>query len=82
VVAPQAPTCVAEQLERTQYGSLTKLVVSVLVSLLYTLVSLVIAAAVMLSLILVIPWLLLAPLIVAGLAINLAGFVLGGLGLI
>ena len=82
VVLSRAPTRVAQRHERTQRGSLTTVVVSVLASLLYTVVSLVIAAAVILSAILVVPWLLLVPIIVAGLAIIIAGFVLGGLGLI
>jgi hypothetical protein len=82
VVTPQAPTRVAERGERTQYGSLATVVVSVPAALLYTVVSLAIAAAVILSAILVVPWLLLMPAIVAGLAIKITGFVLGGLGLI
>jgi hypothetical protein len=77
----QAPTRVAERHERTQYGSLATVVVSALATLLYTVVSLMIAATVVLSLIVVVPWLLLAPAILIGLIVSLAGFALCGLGI-
>lgn len=53
-----------------------------LAGILYTVISLTMAAVVIVTLILILPWLLLLPVIVIGLLISLAGFVLSSLGLI
>jgi hypothetical protein len=70
-----------QRVERSPF-SLLSLVSSMLATTLYTLVSVMFAALATAAFVLVLPWLLLAPMIVTGLLISLAGFVLGGLGLI
>jgi hypothetical protein len=76
-----AKTQLAQRRERSQLNlmSFTALIVAAIA---YTFVSLTIAVITIVTLVLVAPWLLLAPLIVVGLLISLAGLVFGGLGLI
>jgi hypothetical protein len=57
-------------------------IASLFAAIAYTLISLTIAVVAIATLVLVVPWLLLAPMIVVGVLTNLAGFVFGGLGLI
>jgi hypothetical protein len=76
-----AKTQVAQRRERSQL-SLMSFMASLFAAIAYTFVSLTIAVVAIVTLVLVVPWLLLAPMIVVGLLINLAGFVFGGLGLI
>lgn len=71
----------AQHGDSRQFGVLSY-VASMLAGILYTVISLTMAAVVIVTLILILPWLLLLPVIVIGLLISLAGFVLSSLGLI
>jgi hypothetical protein len=74
-------TQVARHRERSHLNSVA-FIASLFAAIAYTLISLTIAVVAIATLVLVVPWLLLAPMIVVGVLTNLAGFVFGGLGLI
>lgn len=78
---PQRRTEEAQGRQQVTFG-LLRAIASVLASLLYSAIALFLGAVTLIALVVAVPWLLLAPAILAGFVVRLAGFVLNGLGLL
>jgi hypothetical protein len=79
--ARTAPARTAEVRKQRDFNALS-VIVSMLSAVLFSVASLVSAVIAVALLIFIVPWLLLAPVIVVSLLVSLAGLVFSGLGLI
>jgi hypothetical protein len=72
----------AANVDKQRYVNPLTAIGSMLAATIFGITSLIVAAVTAAAIVFVVPWLLVTPLVLVGLLIRLAGFVLGGLGLV